>query len=86
MESQILFFLINFVLWIYLLDECLNNKENKGFLFLQFGLSIPLIIFIANNSYINSFVFGYIFAFIPMLISIYVMVNIFIGDKKKNKK
>lgn len=75
-DYTFLFFLLFFFLWLYLMDMSYTRKEIV-FSYATIGLSIPLLIYIANNSYINGFVFGYIFAFIPMILSFFSLsINI----------
>jgi len=72
LDYQLIFFLIFFMLWLYFLDYSFIRKE-KGFSYLQFGIMIPLAIYISANSYIQSFIFGHLFTFIICVTSIYAL-------------
>jgi hypothetical protein len=82
-DYAFLFFLIFFMLWLYFIDLSLSRKE-IGFSYLQFGLVIPLTIYLADSVYINGLIFGWLFVFIPLLASIIILATNF--NDIKNKK
>jgi hypothetical protein len=61
-----------FVLWLYLVELSLTKKE-KGFSYLQFVISFPLIIFLGSNAYLSGFIFGYVFVFVISLSATYIL-------------
>jgi hypothetical protein len=78
MDYQLIFFLLFFVLWLYVVELSLENKsKNKAFIYMQFILCVPLVIFIGSNAYAQSFIFGYVFCLIPLIISVYILSTIF---------
>jgi hypothetical protein len=81
-DYTFLFFLIFFMLWLYFIDLSLSRKE-IGITYLQFGLVIPLTIYLADNVYISGFLFGWLFVFIPILCSIIILATNFNDIKKK---
>lgn len=72
MDYQLIFFLLFTFIWLYFLDYSFIRKE-KGFSYLQVGLMIPLVIYLAHNSYVMNFVYGYIFCFVFVVVSIYAL-------------
>lgn len=74
-----------FMLWIYFIELSLSRKE-RGFNYMQFVLSFPLMIFLGNNSYINGFVFGYVFVLVIGIASIYILATNMLEFKKIEKK
>lgn len=86
-DYSFIYFLLFFVFWIYMLDVSRVNFNMIGFNYLQLGIAIPLIIFIANSSYINGFVFGYLFCFVIGVVSLYmIVIKIFDDIKQKKSK
>lgn len=77
-DYNLIYFIIFFMFWIFLLSIAIEKGNKIGFKYIQFIFSMPLIIFIANNSYINSFVFGYVFCFAIGILSLYVLVSDYI--------
>lgn len=74
-----------FMLWIYFIELSLSRKE-RGFNYMQFVLSFPLMVFLANNSYLSGFVFGYIFVSVIGIASIYILATNMLEFKKIEKK
>lgn len=72
MDYTLIFFLIFLIIWLYFLDYSFIRKE-IGFSYLQVGLMIPLVIYLAHNSYVMSFVFGYLFCIVLVATSVYAL-------------
>lgn len=73
LDYSLIYFIIFFVFWIYMLELTIDNNDKIAFNYLQFGLMIPLVISLANNSYVTSFVLGYLFCFVVGILSLYVL-------------
>jgi len=83
MDYTLIFFLLFTLIWLYFLDYSFIRKE-KGFSYLQLGLMIPLVIYLAHNSFVTGFVFGYLFCAVFVITSIYALaVNMIDLEDKK---
>lgn len=83
MDTQYLILFMLFILWVYFLELSLNRKE-KGYTYLQFVLSFPLMAFLGNDAYLHGFIFGWVFIFVIGLSSLYVLSSN-LDDLKKVK-
>jgi uncharacterized membrane protein len=71
------------MLWIYFIQLSLEYNE-MAFSVIQFLLSIPLLIFLANNAYLAGFELEYIMILVILLSSIYIVAYNY-GSIKKVK-
>lgn len=85
MDYTYIFLLMIFILWLYFIELSLTRKE-RGYNYLQFVLSFPLMVFLANNSYLEGFVFGYVFVLSVGIASIYILATNMLEFKKIDKK
>lgn len=84
MDYTYIFLIMIFILWLYFLQLSMERKE-KGFSYLQFVLSFPLMLFLGNSSYLSGFIFGYVFV-ITIGISSLLVLSANMMDLKNNKK
>jgi len=82
MDYTLIFFLLFTIIWLYFLDYSFIRKE-KGFSYLQVALMIPLVIYLAHNSYVMGFVYGYLFCFVFVVTSIYALAVNMVDLKEK---
>jgi uncharacterized integral membrane protein len=75
----LVYFIVLFLFWIFLLELTVTKKEYVALKYIQFIFSIPLIISLAHNSYVQSFVMGYAFCFAIGILSLYIMIADYIN-------
>lgn len=85
MDYTYIFLLLIFVLWIYFIELSLSYKEFT-FSIMQFMISIPLEIFLANSSYLSGFIFGYLVVLVIVMSSIFIVAYNFLSIKKGKEK
>lgn len=78
-DYNTLYFILFFIFWVYLLDLTIEKKDYIAFKYIQFIFVMPLIVFLANNSYVQDFIFGYVICGLLALISLYVLVMDYIN-------
>lgn len=64
-----------------MIDVSIEKSEMIGYRYLQFLFMIPLVISIANNSYVNAFPFGYVFCFVIGILSLYLLITGYIKKR-----
>lgn len=73
-DYNFLYFVVFFLFWIFFIDLTMRKRDYIALKYLQFIFSIPLIVFIGSNSYVNSFAFGYAICFSIGILSLYIML------------
>jgi hypothetical protein len=83
-ENSQFFLLILLSLWLLFVFKYIDTR-NSAICWIQFSLSMPLVIMFTSYSYYNSIVFGYAFTIMIPLLSLYLIIDMFYkkGDKKK---
>lgn len=81
LSNEQFYLIVMLFVWVIIL-ELAHSSKAIGLCWLQFAVSMPLVISLCSNAFLQSIAYGYMLAFTVLLVSAYY---VFIGLANKIK-